>query len=79
MKKTISGTKEWAKKNVNCVKGCSNNCRYCYGSMATQYERCTDEDWPTETACDRVVTNKFRKSRAHPRAAWASCPRRLTT
>ena len=26
----ISGTKEWAVANVNCVTGCEHNCRYCY-------------------------------------------------
>ena len=25
-----SGTKEWARYNVNFSKGCSNNCKYCY-------------------------------------------------
>jgi len=25
-----TGTKEWAAKTVNCITGCSNNCRYCY-------------------------------------------------
>ena len=35
--KIISGTKEWAKENVNCVTGCSNNCRYCYArAMGTR-------------------------------------------
>ena len=68
MKKSISGTKEWAKKNVNCVKGCSNNCRYCYArSMATRFKRSTDEGWPTETVCDRVVTQGFEKVKGTPK------------
>jgi DNA repair photolyase len=24
----ISGTKEWAKYNANCIKGCRHDCRY---------------------------------------------------
>ena len=27
----ISGTKEWAVANVNCLTGCSHGCLYCFG------------------------------------------------
>jgi len=41
-----SGTKEWADHNVNCVKGCSNGCRYCYAKMmAKRFGRCQDHTW----------------------------------
>ncbi len=29
-KTQITGTKEWAANNVNCILGCPHNCRYCY-------------------------------------------------
>lgn len=31
MTKKISGTKEWSVESVNCLTGCSHDCRYCYG------------------------------------------------
>ncbi|MFC1927843.1 radical SAM protein [Chloroflexota bacterium] len=41
-----SGTKEWADHNVNCVKGCSNDCRYCYARMmAKRFGRCQEHTW----------------------------------
>ena len=44
-----TGTKEWADANENCITGCSNNCRYCYGKqMAIRYHRETAETWPIE-------------------------------
>ena len=44
-----TGTKEWADANENCITGCSNNCRYCYGkNMAVRYKRETAETWPVE-------------------------------
>ena len=48
-KKRISGTREWATHNINCITGCSHNCRYCYArAMAVQYGRATLESWPVE-------------------------------
>jgi len=45
-RKITSGTKEWADHNVNCVKGCSNDCRYCYAKMtAKRFGRCQDHTW----------------------------------
>lgn len=41
-----SGTKEWADYNVNCIKGCSNDCRYCYAKMmAKRFGRCQEDTW----------------------------------
>jgi DNA repair photolyase len=41
-----SGTKEWADYNVNCIKGCSNDCRYCYAKMmAKRFGRCQEYTW----------------------------------
>jgi len=57
-----SGTKEWADHNVNCIKGCSNNCRYCYAKIiAKRFGRCTEETW-TDIEINRDVLNKtFKK------------------
>ena len=45
--KITSGTKEWADSNVNCISGCSNNCKYCYAKkMAIRFGRATEKSWP---------------------------------
>jgi len=45
-KPKITGTREWADSNVNCVFGCSNDCRYCYAkNMAKRFGRATEETW----------------------------------
>ena len=45
----VSGTKEWAANNVNCIKGCEHDCRYCYAkAMAVKFGRKTSEDWHRE-------------------------------
>ena len=57
-----SGTKEWADHNINCIKGCSNNCRYCYAKIiAKRFGRCTEETW-TDIEISRDALNKtFKK------------------
>jgi DNA repair photolyase len=53
-----SGTKEWADYNINCIKGCSNNCRYCYAKIiAKRFGRCTEETWK-EIEINRDALNK---------------------
>lgn len=57
-----SGTKEWADHNVNCVKGCSNDCRYCYAKiMAKRFGRCKNEDWRDMTINRTAVERKYGK------------------
>lgn len=43
----ISGTREWAVANVNCVTGCSHNCRYCYAryNAVDRFHTMAHEDW----------------------------------
>jgi len=60
--KITSGTKEWADYNVNCVKGCANDCRYCYAKMmAKRFGRATEATWKNMVIRDDVVRKKFRK------------------
>jgi DNA repair photolyase len=56
------GTKEWSDYNVNCVSGCSHDCRYCYAkSMAIQYERKTPDNWKDEVIRTSQLSKKFMK------------------
>ena len=42
----ILGTKEWMPHNENCIKGCSNDCKYCFGKLrAIRYKQKTAENW----------------------------------
>jgi hypothetical protein len=64
---TISGTREWAKKNVNCCTGCSHDCRYCYArEQATRYGRVSAENWHQEQIRPHDVTKKFQKVQGTP-------------
>jgi len=61
-KKITSGTKEWADKNINCVKGCANNCQYCYAKMmAKRFGRCTEDTWKKMEIRTHIVQQKFQK------------------
>ena len=60
--KITSGTKEWADHNVNCFKGCFNNCRYCYAKMmAKRFGRATEETWKHMQVRPDVRVKNFRK------------------
>ena len=57
-----SGTKEWADYNVNCVKGCSNDCRYCYAKMmGKRFGRCTEETWKDMEINEAAVKKNYSK------------------
>lgn len=57
-----SGTKEWADHNVNCIKGCSNNCRYCYAKMmAKRFGRCLEDTWKDMEVNERAVERNYRR------------------
>ncbi len=57
-----SGTKEWADHNVNCIKGCFNDCRYCYAKMmARRFGRCQEEAWKN------MIINKSAVERTYGR------------
>ena len=57
-----SGTREWADYNVNCIKGCSNDCKYCYAKiMAKRFGRCKDGNWKDMIVNKNAVEKKYRK------------------
>lgn len=57
-----SGTREWADHNVNCIKGCFNNCRYCYAKMmAKRFGRCTEDTWKDMIIRNGAVEKKYGK------------------
>ena len=57
-----TGTREWAKSNVNFITGCSNDCKYCYAkAMAIRHKRVKPDDWGTEIIREGDLTKKIRK------------------
>lgn len=57
-----SGTKEWADRNINCLLGCSNNCRYCYAKvMAKRFGRCTEGTWSEIKIREDILNKSFKK------------------
>ncbi len=60
--KITTGTKEWADSNVNCIKGCYNDCRYCYAKvMARRFNRITDNNWAIMSVNDNSVNKSYLK------------------
>lgn len=60
---SITGTKEWAVANVNCVSGCPHNCRYCYAkAMAKRFKRiASDDDWARPVVRPHEVQRRRRR------------------
>lgn len=47
--KPVFGTTEWAASNANIIKGCSNDCKYCFSKeMSIRFKRKTTENWKEE-------------------------------
>jgi DNA repair photolyase len=41
-----TGAREWSEVSKNCIKGCSNDCKYCYGKKwANRWGRIPKENW----------------------------------
>jgi DNA repair photolyase len=60
--KPAFGTKEWASRNENLIKGCSHDCKYCYAkAMTIQHKRNTQDDWQNEIVNQGKLTKSFRK------------------
>ena len=61
-KSKITGTREWADYNVNCISGCINDCRYCYAkNMAKRFGRATEETWKIMTVNQAKVDKNYVK------------------
>jgi len=61
-RKVTSGTKEWADYNVNCIKGCYNDCRYCYAKiMAKRFGRSNDDAWKNMEIKKDILSKNFKK------------------
>lgn len=63
-KQKLFGTEEWANYNVNCVTGCSHECKYCYAkSMSILYKRRTPSTWKDEkvntAALSKIYSNQL--------------------
>jgi len=45
--RAYTGTREWSVKSVNCVTGCSHNCKYCYArsNAVDRWGLTTSDDW----------------------------------
>ena len=58
-----TGTKEWAKSNVNIQLGCEHGCRYCYARhRAVKISKwCTAEQWLDPVIVQSRVTRSFLK------------------
>ena len=60
--KTNNGTLEWSDKTINCCKGCSHGCVYCFAKgMALQYGQLTEDQWSSERIRQHDVIRKHRK------------------
>jgi DNA repair photolyase len=58
----VSGTGEWAEKNVNIQGGCNRGCKYCYAArMATLYGRTTPDKWTEPVVDESKVNKRYRK------------------
>ena len=61
-KKTVFGTKEWAKFSANCCIGGPNDCKYCYAKkMAVRFGRATPETWKFMSVRPSDVERNYRK------------------
>lgn len=62
-RKNVSGTKEWAVRNVNCCEGCSNNCRYCYARhfAVDRFHRLAETEWPKMRIREEEANKRHRK------------------
>jgi DNA repair photolyase len=57
-----TGTREWADYNVNCIRGCYNNCRYCYAKiMAKRFGRTEYNNWHNMKINNNVLNRNFKK------------------
>ncbi|MEJ2277308.1 MAG: radical SAM protein [Candidatus Lokiarchaeota archaeon] len=64
LNKLKMGTREWAKRELNCIKGCYNNCIYCYAkAIAKQFKRCDEDTWEKMKISERIINKDYGKTR----------------
>lgn len=73
MKKNKTGTKEWSDVSFNCVKGCGNDCSYCYAKrMNKRFTRkgVKPHKWDKEIKIDRLkqASKKYKGTVMFPTA-----------
>jgi DNA repair photolyase len=57
-----SGTKEWARSNVNFLNGCQHNCKYCYAkAMVPRHGSMDINKWDTPAIKPGALEKGFRK------------------
>ena len=58
-----TGVAEWATKSVNCITGCSHNCRYCYAAhnACDRWHRIKREEWEHPKVRDHDVRKRHGK------------------
>lgn len=57
------GTKEWACKNINFSKGCSNNCQYCYARrIGNRFGWKKWNDWKNMINRHEIGKKRFQKA-----------------
>jgi len=71
LKSLKMGTKEWASRNVNCIKGCGIGCLYCYAkAIAKHYRGYTEESWRTMKLNKKAISKGYGKSKKKTSAPW---------
>ncbi len=60
-----TGTKEWAKDNVNIQRGCEHGCLYCYArfNAVKWFKRCTAEQWLNPVINQAKVDKNYYKGK----------------
>lgn len=60
--KITYGTREWSDYSVNCINGCSHNCKYCYAkNMAIRFKRKTENNWKKMDIIEEKSKKLYRK------------------
>ena len=62
-KKEKDNVQDWAGKTINIVKGCTNNCRYCYArELSIRRHGNNYENWTNEQLNEKMINKGWRKS-----------------
>lgn len=70
LKKIKMGTKEWAWKTVNLIKGCDVNCPYCYAKAMGKRRGITEENWRHMEVNWKMVNKGYGKVKKKSNAPW---------